>query len=92
MFNVETLEERLKVARVREKETFIAAAAAVREAVSAKKLALHAWIELAIARGSTDDFKKTYEQTAALQWREDQGCEEYVRKALQTGFFSRLGL
>jgi hypothetical protein len=92
MSEIDECEQRLKEARALEKQTFIAAAAAVKEAVRARKRALHAWVDLAKARGSTDDFKKTYEETTILQFREDQGCGEYVHKALQTGLLSRLGL
>jgi hypothetical protein len=92
MSEIEECEQRLKEARALEKQTFIAAAAAVKEAVRARKRALYAWVDLAKAKGSTEDFRKTYEETAILQWREDQGCGEYVAKAMQTGMFSRLGL
>jgi hypothetical protein len=89
MSEIEKAEQHLKAARVQESKALATAVLALREAVRAKKLGLYAWIALAEARGSTDDFKKTYEETAYLQFLEDQGCEKIVRKALQTGFFSR---
>jgi hypothetical protein len=90
MSQIEIYEKRLKEARAREAETFAAAVAALRDAIRAKRQVLYESTELARARGSTDDFKKTYEEMTWLQARADRACEKCVREAIQPSFFFAL--
>jgi hypothetical protein len=89
---VEECRQRLKEAQEREFTAIDAATKAIREVIRARRLTLYAWIDLATARGSTDTFKRTYEETALLQYREDHRCEAFVRKSIDTGFWARLNI
>jgi hypothetical protein len=89
MSEIEIYEKRLKEARAREAETFAVAVAALREAIRAKRQVLYEWTELAKARGSTDDFKKTHQEMTWLTARAYRACEKCVRQAIQPSLFSR---
>jgi hydroxymethylpyrimidine/phosphomethylpyrimidine kinase len=90
--NLADAERLLKQCQIEETAAIEEAAAAIRRAVECKLRRLHAWINVAQASGSTDPFKKTYQETVELQYRADRGCAEYVHKALKTGMLSRLGI
>ncbi len=93
MSEIEIYEKRLKEAHAREAETFAIAVAALREAIRAKRQVLYEGTELARARGSMADFKKTHEEMTWLTARADRACEKCVRQAIQPSFiFALLGL
>src|SRR5688500_3904932 len=86
MATIEELQDQLKQARERERETRIAAAMALQEAVRAKRATLYVWMDLARSRGSKEEeFREAYEEAVSLQFRADQGCNEFVEMALTTG-------
>lgn len=89
---VAALEGMLEAAQAQEAITAEAAAAALRDALDAKCESLHAWIRLAKARGSTEDFRLTYQETAILTLRRLRSCERIVRRTLRVGWLARIGL
>ena len=92
MTEIEECERHLQECQAKEQVAFVAAVDALKAAANAKTMALHAWIYLARARGSTDEFKQTYREIGHLWAIENRKCESIVRSALHVGRLARLGL
>jgi hypothetical protein len=90
--DVAACENYLRAAQVEEQRAASAATAALEQALEAKCKSIHAWIRLAQARGSTEDFKSVYQETVILTSRRMRSCEKIVSRALHVGLMARLGL
>lgn len=90
--DIATMERLLQAAQHKADITEAAAVTAMQEALEAKCNSLMAWVRLAKARGSTDDFRLAYQEAVILTSRKSRGCEAIVRSALRVGLLARLGL